>query len=182
MTSENCGSTPASASRGAVEWQNGMDEQLLQTWGIHNRLLRSWLAAVPEEALALAPTTRDRRIGDHFAHLHNNRLDWLRPAAPEERIAKVSKADAVVKAVLEEALQASEEAVARLVRQSLAAEGKMKAFKPHAVAFTGYLLVHEGYHLGKIDFLLRQARQAPDDQSHYALWQWARHTDPEGGG
>ena len=161
-----------------------MDEQLLQTWGIHNRLLRLWLEAVPEEALTLAPTARERRVGDHFAHLINNRLDWLKPAAPElaEGIAKVSKADAVVKAVLEEALQASEQAVARLVRQSLAAGGKMKAFKPHVVAFTSYLLVHEGYHLGKIDFLLRQAGLAPDDPTHYALWQWAGHTGFEEAG
>ncbi len=153
-----------------------MDEQLLETWRIHNRLLRVWLGAVSDSALQFAPQARERTVGGHFAHIHNNRLDWLAPAAPAlaQGVGKIATGTAAKRAVLQQALAQSEEAVGLLVRQSLAAGGKMKAFKPHAVAFTGYLLVHEGYHLGKIDLLLRQAGEKLPDKEHYALWQWGQ--------
>ncbi len=152
-----------------------MDEQAIETWRIHNRLLRGWLNAVPPEHLAIASTSRERRVGDHFAHIHNNRLDWLKPAASAlcEGIGKVQKGDAINPVALGQALAQSEEAVSALLAQSRERGGKIKAFKPHASAFLGYLLVHEGYHLGKIDALLRQAGHAPDDKTHYALWQWS---------
>lgn len=149
-------------------------DQLLDTWRIHDRINRYLLAAVPAEALGAVSASRGRSVGEQFAHVHNVRLMWLKSAAPEllEGLEKVEKEGAGDAEVLRAALEASGEAVAELLRRSLAEGGRIKGFKPHAAAFLGYLVSHESHHRGQIALTLKQAGHPLDRKVAYGLWEW----------
>ena len=60
-----------------------MEEQLLETWAIHDRIHRYLLGAIPPEALPAVSASKGRTVGEQFAHVHNVRLMWLKSAAPK---------------------------------------------------------------------------------------------------
>src|SRR5438309_8832319 len=57
-----------------------MEDQLVETWAIHNRTNLYLLNALPEGALTAA-LPKCRTVYDQFAHVHNVRLLWLKSAA-----------------------------------------------------------------------------------------------------
>jgi uncharacterized damage-inducible protein DinB len=150
-----------------------VDDQLIETWNIHNRINRYLLNAVPEDALSSSLAPKHRTVFQQFAHIHNVRLMWLKSAAPAllEGLAKV-EGDTGEKATLEEALQASGSAIEALVQKALAAGGQVKGFKPHVVAFVGYLISHESHHRGQIGWTLKNTGHALDQKTAYGLWEW----------
>src|SRR6516165_4408945 len=113
-----------------------MEKQLIETWNIHDRINRYLLKAIPEDALGSSLGPKHRTVYQLFAHLHNVRLMWLKAAAPD-LLASLAKIDGTTgeKATLAKALEASGEAIAALLRKAFAAGGKVKNFRPHAVAF-----------------------------------------------
>jgi uncharacterized damage-inducible protein DinB len=150
-----------------------MDDQLDETWAIHDRINRYLLAAVPDDALGKSLAPKHRTVYQLFAHLHNVRLLWLKSAAPEfmAGLAKL-EGDTGDKEKLAAALEASGQAVAGLLRKALAAGGKVKGFKPHAVAFLGYLIAHESHHRGQIGWTLKNTGHPLDQKTAYGLWEW----------
>ena len=150
-----------------------MEDQLLETWNIHDRINRYLLNAVPDEALGSALGPKHRTIYQLFAHLHNVRLMWLKSAAPDllEGLAKI-EGETGDKKSLAAALEASGQAIATLLRKGLAAGGKVKGFKPHAVAFLGYLISHESHHRGQIGWTLKNTGHPLDQKTSYGLWEW----------
>lgn len=150
-----------------------MEEQLLETWRIHNRINLYLLQAIAPEALADCPTKKGRTVGDQFAHLHNVRLLWLSQAAPD-LIGPLEKIEMGAEASLSElevALAESGEAIATLLARGLAA-GKIKGFKPSAAAFLGYLISHESHHRGQIMTTLKLAGHMVDRKVQFGLWEW----------
>ncbi|HEX8830168.1 MAG TPA: DinB family protein [Longimicrobium sp.] len=151
-----------------------MDEQLLETWAIHNRINLYLLDAVPPEALGDVSASKGRTVAEQFAHMHNVRLMWLKEGAPDllAELRKIEKGDAADAALLRSALESSAGAVAELLRRSLASGARVKGFKPHAVAFLGYLVSHESHHRGQIALTLKQAGHPLDKKTAYGLWEW----------
>lgn len=151
-----------------------MDEQLLETWAIHNRINLYLLDAIPPEALGDVSASKGRTVAEQFAHVHNVRLMWLKQAAPEllAGLEKVEKTDAADHTRLRVALQSSATAIAELLRQSVAAGGRVKGFKPHVTAFLGYLVSHESHHRGQIALTLKQAGHPLDKKTAYGIWEW----------
>ena len=76
------------------------------------------------------------------------------------------------KADLCDALHASGRAIEQLLRNSLAAGGKIKGFKPHAVAFLGYLISHESHHRGQAGWALKLSGRPLDQKTAFGLWEW----------
>lgn len=150
-----------------------MEDQLLETWAIHNRINLYLLEAIPEDALALA-LAKSRNVYDQFAHIHNVRLLWLKSAAPDQLagLEKLEMNKLGSKDQLAAALTASGEAITALLGNALAAGGKVKAFKPHAVAFLGYLIAHESHHRGQIGWTLKQNGRPLNQKTAYGLWEW----------
>lgn len=109
-----------------------------------------------------------------FAHLHNVRLMWLE-LTPEllRGLAKVERDKAADKKLLRRSLEASGRAMEALLKQGIAA-GKIKGFKPHPVAFLGYAIAHESYHLGEIGMTLKQAGYPLDQKIAYGMWEWGK--------
>jgi len=66
----------------------------------------------------------------------------------------------------------SGQAIASLLQKALAAGGKVKGFKPHAVAFLGYLISHESHHRGQIGWTLKNTGHPLDQKTAYGLWEW----------
>jgi uncharacterized damage-inducible protein DinB len=151
-----------------------MEEQLIDTWSIHDRINRYLLAAVQPDALGAVAGGKGRTVGEQFAHLHNVRLMWLGAAAPElaEGLAKVEKGAPIDKPLLDRSLTASSAAIAALLRKSLGSGGRIKGFKPHTVAFLGYLISHESHHRGQIVLTLKQSGHPLDKATGYGLWEW----------
>jgi uncharacterized damage-inducible protein DinB len=150
-----------------------MEEQLIETWNIHDRINRYLLNAIPADALGATLSGKGRTIYQQFAHLHNVRLMWLKSAAPE-LLSGLEKLDGTDgnKERLSEALAASGQAVESLLRKSIVAGGKVKGFKPHVVAFLGYLISHESHHRGQIGWTLKHSEQPLDKKTAYGIWEW----------
>ena len=121
------------------------DDALIETWNIHNRIHLYLLDAIKPEALTGVSLAKGRSAGLVFAHIHNIRLDWLKPSAPEliRGLGKIEKEAAEDKARLKKSLKESGEAIGVLIGNSIAGNGKIKGFKPHVTAFVGYMISHE---------------------------------------
>jgi uncharacterized damage-inducible protein DinB len=150
-----------------------MQDQLLETWNIHNRINLYLLDAVSPEALSAAPA-KGRSAGEMFLHMHNVRLMWLQSAAPDllEGLVKLEKEQAGDKDLLRQSLEASGQAIESLLRKSFASGGKIKGFKPHAAAFLGYLISHDSYHRGEIAVVLAQTGHKLDNKISFGMWEW----------
>jgi uncharacterized damage-inducible protein DinB len=148
-----------------------MDQQLLETWQIHDRINLYLLDAIDSPSLASHSASKGRSVGEQFAHLHNVRLMWLKSAAPDllQGLAKIEGDQALDKKVLRKSLIDSGKAITALLANS---DGKIKGFKPHASAFLGYLISHESHHRGQIALSLKQAGKPVDKKTAYGLWEW----------
>ncbi len=150
------------------------NNQLIETWQIHDRINLYLLEAIDVELLACHSASKGRSVGEQFAHLHNVRLMWLKSAAPEllKNLVKVENEQANDKKLLAKSLTESGKAIGSLLAQSIEAGGKVRGFKPHAVAFLGYLISHESHHRGQIALSLKQAGKPLDKKISYGLWEW----------
>jgi uncharacterized damage-inducible protein DinB len=148
---------------------------LLDTWHIHSRIVLYLLDAVPPKALAaLPPGSRTRTIGSMFAHIHNIRLAWLGMTSNLAKgLSKIKKERTADKKLLRESLEASGEAMARLIDLGLQT-GKVRGFKPHPTAFVGYVIAHEPYHHGEVCLALTHAGFPLDKRIAYGMWEWGK--------
>jgi uncharacterized damage-inducible protein DinB len=149
-----------------------MEEQLLDTWNINNRINLYLLDAIASEALGGISASKGRSVAQQFAHMHNVRLMWLKAAAPElmEGLGKIEK-EPVDKGALRRGLEESGRAIEALLKQGIAA-GKIKGFKPHPIAFLGYIIAHDAYHRAEIGIILTQSGHPLDQKTSYGMWEW----------
>lgn len=147
-------------------------------WQINNRIHLYLLETISPEALLSEPTgLKGRCVRDIFAHIHNVRLLWLNAnptsihSAQKIPAKTKSEKEAINHAILTQNLTESADAIAALLQVGLAT-GKIRDFKPHAAAFIGYLISHEGYHRGEICMTLTEAGQPLSTKILYGLWEW----------
>jgi len=147
---------------------------LAETWLLNHRVNLRLLAHLTEEQLAWATHSRARSIADQFAHLHNARIMWLEPRAPQVagRLRKIEKG-AATRAELERALTESAEAIAAMLAEA-ERTGKLKSARRGPLAFLGYALAHEGHHRGQIILHLKQAKMPIDSMVGFSLWEWEK--------
>jgi uncharacterized damage-inducible protein DinB len=147
-----------------------MNEALIETWQIHDRIHQFLLDGMTDEGLEAALFPKGRTVRDLLAHIHNVRLMWLQSAAPDllEGLSKLEKGNGADRVALASALEASGVAIANLIGRG----DKVKGFKPHTTAFVGYLISHESHHRGQIEWAIRSAGQGLSDKTSYGLWEW----------
>jgi uncharacterized damage-inducible protein DinB len=152
-----------------------MFEQLIETFGINNRINIYLLTSLNEEYLKDQAGNKGRSVGEQFAHIHNVRLMWLKASTPElmQGLSKIEKENPITIKLLEKELKASGEAIKKLIEQSYKErEGKVKGFKPHCAAFVGYLISHDSHHRGQIMLALKQSGHPVDKKIQFGLWEW----------
>src|ERR1041384_5926483 len=110
---------------------------LVETWQIHDRINLYLLDAVDPSSLDSHSASKGRSVGEQFAHIHNVRLMWLKSAAPDllKGLVKIEKDEAKDKKSLQKSITDSGEAIRILLQTSIRNGGKVKGFKPHAMAF-----------------------------------------------
>ena len=151
-----------------------MENQLIETWNIHNRINLYLLDAISEEALDAISASKGRNVSEQFAHIHNVRLMWLKTAAPDalEGLTKIEKGQKIDKKLLKKSLTDSGTAMEALLQKSLETNGKIKGFKPHSTAFLGYIISHESHHRGQLALTLKQSGHKLDQKIVYGIWEW----------
>ena len=150
-----------------------MMNPLTETWLINHRINLYLLDSIAEEHLAdTAAGGKGRTVGEQLAHLHNVRLMWLKATNPDllEGLEKIEKV-VITKALLQENLSKSADAIAKLLAP-LAPGDKVKNFKPHALAFVGYLTAHEAHHRGQMMLCLKQSGHPADKKTAFGIWEW----------
>ena len=148
--------------------------QFLETWDIHNRINLYLLNAIEPPTLSAHSASKGRSVGEQFAHIHHVRLMWLKSAAPEllKGLNKIEGEAATDKKLLHKSLTESGEVIKSLLKASMESGGKVKGFKPHVVAFLGYLISHESHHRGQIALSAKQAGNPIEKKALYGIWEW----------
>jgi uncharacterized damage-inducible protein DinB len=151
-----------------------IENQLIETLEIHNRINLYLLDSISSEALRSLGSSKGRNVAQQFAHIHNVRLMWLNQAAPElvVELIKIPKEKFPDKQTLHSSIENSGLAIKRLLAKAMQSGGKVKGFKPHVVAFLGYLISHESHHRGQIVLSLKQSGYPVDKKVQFGLWEW----------
>ena len=144
---------------------------LAETFHINNNINLYLLDAIAEEHLKDQSASKGRNVGEQFAHIHNVRLMWLQVADVSlmKGLEKIEKEKGITKSILKKSLEASTKSIESLLENL---NGKVKGFKPHATAFLGYLLAHEGHHRGQILLCLKQSGHMVDKKIQFGIWEW----------
>lgn len=151
-----------------------LENQIVETWNINNRINLYLLDAIPPAALGDVSASKGRTVAEQLAHIHNVRLMWLKASDPDlmEGLAKIEKESAADKKLLARCIEESGRAIEALLKKSLAGGGKIKGFKPHVTAFLGYIIAHESQHRGQIALSLKQSGHTLDKKIAYGIWEW----------
>ena len=146
--------------------------EIVETWEIHNRINLYLLNSIEESNLSSISLTKGRTVAEHFAHLHNVRLMWLKSGMPEllDSVEKIEKEN-ITKELLINQLNLSGTAVSKMIEKAMN-DGKLKGFKPHPTAFLGYIISHESHHRGQITLCLKQSGHPIDKKIAFGLWEW----------
>jgi uncharacterized damage-inducible protein DinB len=150
-----------------------MEEQLIETWNIHNRINLYLLDVIRPEDLSSVSASKGRTAGEQLAHVHNVRLMWLKGAGPElmNGLQKIENSG-IDKELLRDSLERSGTAIGALLKKGIEGGGRIKGFKPHLMAFLGYLISHESHHRGQIALTLKQSGHPLDRKVAFGIWEW----------
>lgn len=157
-----------------MQEKNSLETQLLETWTIHNKMNLFLLAKTPSEYLKDSSSSGGRNVGEQFAHIHENRIAWIKEIAPEEAkelTPLTQNAKNITKEQLHSELIKSGVAIDKILSQAFAKQ-KLRNFYSHPAAFFGYLISHESHHRGQIVLSLKQAGHPLSEKVSYGLWDW----------
>ena len=152
-------------------------EDLQQAWDTNNRIHLMLIDEISEEGLQATTSTRGGRdVARQFAHLHNNRINWLTYHAPglETGLNFFESKHSPSKAELKDALRASAGAVGRALSQALESGEKIKGWKRGVFTAFAYHIAHESHHRGSILLTLKLSGNKLQQDVQYRIWDWSR--------
>jgi uncharacterized damage-inducible protein DinB len=150
-----------------------LSDSLLSAFDTNDRINQYLLENLPAEAWrAKPPEGKGRTIAAIVAHMHNVRVMWLKAAAKGSAIPDQLDRASVTVAQAEKGLEQSRAALNAVLRASLAANGKVKGFKPDVAGFAGYLIAHDAHHRGQICMLARQTGFPLPQKAMFGMWEW----------
>lgn len=171
------------------QFQNSdeLREVLLELYAVNDRMNQLLLAHLDPRAWRAEPPVQNGRPGRTvaaiFAHLHNNRLTWLRNSAPHlECPARLDPNRCTMK----QAAAAHKKSAVQCLRMlkdafSVAPDRKVNKFSrgwlrpwPAGGAMFGYMFSHEAHHRGQILMLAHQLGYKLPIEASAGIWDWDR--------
>ena len=125
-----------------------------------------------------------RSIAAIFAHMHNNRLVWLKRSAPHLKCPSPLDPS---RCTAKQAASAHRKSAARclqMLREALTQDPDRKVTKfsrggwapvwPAGATMFAYMFAHEAHHRGQVIALAHQLGYRLPDQAAYGIWHWDR--------
>jgi len=159
---------------------------LLETYAANDRMNQLVFEQIDPRAWRAKPPgwqrQESRTIAAIFAHLHNNRLVWLKhsaphlecPAALDPSRCSIKKAATAHRKSAASCLQMLEEALSedRDRRVTRFSRGSWAPVWPAGATMFSYMFSHEAHHRGQILALAHQLGYRLPDEAAYGIWHW----------
>ena len=159
---------------------------LLETYAVNDAMNQLLLAHLDPRAWRAQPPGAKghtgRTIAAIFAHLHNNRLSWLKNSASHLKCPAPLNPDHVSMRQAAAAHRKSATLCLRMLTDALSSLPKRQVTKfsrgswaPSWAAggtMFAYMFSHEAHHRGQILMLAHQLNYRLPDQAAYGIWQW----------
>lgn len=150
-----------------------LSKALLHAWRVNERINQELLKLVaPHIWRAFPQSSKRRNIATSFAHIHNVRCMRIKmshstvPVPDRLDRAEITPDDA------RQALAASADAMAALIRLGLDAGGHVPNYRPDVVAMVCGAMVHEAHHRGQISHWCRELGVPISPEQSLMLWEW----------
>ena len=160
-------------------------DDLIRSYAINdgmNQLLLSSLDPSAWRAEPPGPKGNGRSIAAIFAHLHNNRLAWLKNSAPHLKCPAPLDPDRCTMKQAAAAHTKSATQCLRMLSDGLSDDAKRRVTKfsrgswaptwPANATMFAYMFSHEAHHRGQILMLAHQLGYRLPDEAAYGIWQW----------
>src|SRR5262249_32095426 len=165
---------------------------LLETYTVNDKMNQLLLAHLDPQAWRAQPPGAKgggRTIAAIFAHLHNNRLPWLKNSAPQLQCPAPLDPDRCTMKQAAAAHKKSATQCLRMLADALSTGPKSRVTKfsrgswapswPAGGTMFAYMFSHEAHHRGQILMLARQLGYRLPDQASHGIWQgdklWKEH-------
>jgi uncharacterized damage-inducible protein DinB len=146
---------------------------MLNAFNTNNRINQYLIENVaPAAWKAKLPDGKGRTISAIVAHMHNVRVMWLKVSAKGSEIPAQLDRSTVTPAQALQALEQSCKSLSELISRALAADGRIKGFRPDVARFLGYLIAHDAHHRGQIAMLARQLGYPLPQKITFGMWEW----------
>jgi uncharacterized damage-inducible protein DinB len=152
-----------------------VENQIIDTWQIHNRINIFMLENIPDTALKATLSSRGGRdIARQFAHIHNVRVMRLESFAKKNHLnlSMFEKDESPEKKELQQAFLQSGIAMEKYLLFCLKNEGTVSNFKRGVVPMLGYFISHEAHHRGSILLTMKQCGFKLPDTLKWGIWDW----------
>lgn len=152
-----------------------IENQIIETWRIHNRIMLFMIEHLPDEALKATLSKRGGRdIARQLAHIHMVRVWRLEAFSKKikETLIAFEKGESPPKEKLQQALAQSGEVMEKYLRYGLENGGAVSNFKRGVVPMLGYFISHEAHHRGNILLTMKQGGFKLPDELKWHIWEW----------
>ena len=152
-----------------------LEQQIIETWQIHNRTMLLLLQHLPDEALCATLSKRGGRdVARQLAHVHMVRVWRLQAFSKKiaEPLLVFEKGETPEREKLQRALAQSGEVMEQYLRHALEQRGAVSNFKRGVVPMVGYYISHEAHHRGHILLTIKQCGFKLPDALKWHIWEW----------
>src|SRR5215470_17934349 len=146
--------------------QEGLLEQVLDSWERNNTILVNLVRAIPEGGMDARVMEGSPSVAQMFMHMHYVRLMFVLEDAPEfarpipEGEWRAERDCGRITQMLKESAKAVQDAV----KGKLESGQAMDLHYDHPLLFLQHMIWHEGYHHGQIKLALKAAGHPFDDE------------------
>jgi uncharacterized damage-inducible protein DinB len=159
----------------------------VQTYAINDAMNQLVLSRLDPRAWRAEPFGKKdsgRTIAAVFAHLHNNRLSWIRNSAPQLKCPAPLDPDRCTPQQASAALRKSAAQCLRMLADALSGDPQRRVAKFSRGSWSrtwkagptmfAYMFSHEAHHRGQILMLATQLGYRLPDQAAYGIWRWEK--------
>jgi len=159
---------------------NILEEQILESWRAHNRMVIFMIENIPEDAMDVTLSKRGGRgVAGQLGHLHTVRV-WHLEAHNRKLsrgLVKFTAKKVPTRGALIQAFVKSGEAIENHLRERIARAGEMVSFKRNAVTALVYFVAHESHHRGNIILTMKQSGIRIPEALKWGIWDWNKFSD-----